>query len=693
MKIPIYRYCIIALIFVIVCGYYVYLGVNAVKSYDGPGGLNEDGYNVTYETVYAVRGEIYDRNGVPLCKNKYSYNLILEYDAMPSTKREINDTFLYADYVMNLYADKTGIPESLSPFKGMYPNITYDPDKIGDAVIEKNLDYVMRIYGIRNRNCEVVLKQLLRYYGLLAEDESGNRIYSDEEITRLLNMRYDCDAKKFGPDEPYLFCSDISSEMVLVVESKRIQGLNIEIKCSRVYPNDGVATHLLGRLGKIDADSWEYYKALGYRIDATVGVSGCEKAFESYLHGENGKRKVVRDENGIIVSSEIVVEPKKGNDVYLTIDVELQRTAEKALEDAVKYVVANANPTSESKDGSDASAASAVVIHPETFEILAIASYPSYTMEQYENDYAMLSSDSTAPMFFRAVNGAYAPGSTFKVGMSVAALESGIITPYTTINTTSGPYMSYGKYTYYNDYQPTCWIRNMYGGSHGTQNVQAAIKNSCNLFFFEVGRLMGIDAMNSYCKNYGLGESTGIEISESTGVLAGPDYREKYNLNPWTGGDTIAAAIGQSDNLFTPLQLCSYLSMMMNGGNRYNAHLLYQVKNYGSNDLIDMGKRDLLSSITISESTLETIKSGMREVLTSSPSTSKFFADCPVEAILKTGTAEVGGTRSHNATMIGYGENEEKGGIAVSVVIEQGMSGSNCGIVVNAIMKQYFSGK
>jgi penicillin-binding protein 2 len=334
-----------------------------------------------------------------------------------------------------------------------------------------------------------------------------------------------------------------------------------------------------------------------------------------------------------------------------------------------------------------------VVIHPETFEILAIASYPSYTMEQYENDYATLVKDETAPMFFRAVNGTYAPGSTFKVGMSVAALESGIITPYTTINTTNGPHMKYGKYTYYSDYQPTCWIRNMYGGSHGTQNVQAAIKNSCNLFFFEMGRLMGIDAMNSYCKNFGLGEQTGIEISESTGVLAGPDYREKYNLRPWTGGDTIAAAIGQSDNLFTPLQLCSYLSMMMNGGNRYNAHLLYQVKNYGSNDVVDTAKKELLSSVSISESTLATIKRGMREVLTSSASTKKFFTDCPVAAILKTGTAEVGGTRSDNATMIGYGENEEKGGIAISVVIEQGMSGSNCGIVVNAIMKQYFGSK
>lgn len=690
MKIPIYRYCIIALLFIAVCGYYIYLGVDAVNSYEGPSGLGEDGYNVTYETVYAVRGEIYDRNGVPLCKNEYSYNLILEYDAMPSTKREINDTFLYADYVMNLYADKESVPASLSPFKGMYPDITYDPDKIGDKAIEKNLEYIMRIYGIKKRDCDVVLKQLLRYYGLLAVDESGNRIYSDEEVTRLLHMRYDCDAKKFGPDEPYLFCSDISSEMLLAVESKRMQGLNVEIKCSRVYPNDGVATHLIGRLGKIDPDNWEYYKALGYRIDATVGVSGCEKAFESYLHGENGKRKVVRDENGIIVSSEIVVEPKKGNDVYLTIDIELQRTAEKSLEDAVKYIVAHANPTSTSKDGSDASAASAVVIHPETFELLAIASYPSYTMEQYENDYATLMADPTAPMFFRAVNGTYAPGSTFKVGMSVAALETGTITPYTTINTTSGPNMSYGKYTYYKDYQPTCWIRNMYGGSHGTQNVQAAIKNSCNLFFFEMGRLMGIETMNDYCKKYGLGQHTGIEISESTGVLAGPDYRDKYNLNPWTGGDTIAAAIGQSDNLFTPLQLCSYLSMIMNGGNRYNAHLLYQVKNYGSDVVLDTVKKELLSSVPISESTLATIKRGMREVLTSSPSTRQFFADCPVEAILKTGTAEVGGTRSHNATMIGYGENAEKGGIAVSVVIEQGMSGSNCGIVVNAIMKQYF---
>ncbi len=695
MKLHYLRYLFLAAFFTAICTFYVYLGVDAINNHAPEGGLNDENQIITYETIYTVRGEIYDRNGVPLAKNKYTRSLVLEYGSMPETKREINDLFLYANYVRTLYGETNDIPETLSPFKGMYPNILYDPDKIGIDAIDTNLKYVRRIYGIDKGDSKSVSDALISYYGLLAEDSNGNRIYSDDEVTLLLNLRYDCDAKKFGPDEPYVFCEDISEEMILDVSQKKIQGLNIALESERVYPNDGLATHLIGRLGKISSEDWEYYKELGYRIDSVVGVSGCEEAFESYLRGINGKRKVVRDRNGIIISTEIVEEPKKGNDVYLTIDAKIQQVAQDALKEAIEYIRADAIPGADGPDGADCSAASTVVMDPETFEILAIASYPSYTMKEYEEKYAELAKDPASPLVFRAVDGLYAPGSTFKVGVSVAALENGTISTHTTINTTNGPHIKNGKYTYYQGYQPTCWIRNMYGGSHGIENVQAAIKNSCNCFFFEVGRLMGIDKMNEYCTKYGLGQATGIEIGEKTGILAGPAYRDDNNLNPWSGGDTIAAAIGQSDNVFTPLQLCSYISMIMNGGSRYNAHVLGSVKNYGSDETVASSEKNLFSSVNISESTMETIKAGMLEVRTESASTRKFFKDYPknIQPILKTGTAEVGGKKSYNATMIGYctdTDNPDKGGITVSVVIEQGQSGSHCGIVVDRIMKEFF---
>ncbi len=695
MKLPYYRYILLALLFVGICSFYVYLGVDAVKNHVPTGGLNEENLNVTYETIYTARGEIYDRNGVPLVKNKYTRSLVLEYGAIPETKREINDLFLYASYIRSLYGSAENIPETLSPFAGMYPNIAYDPDKIGNDIIDTNLKYVRRIYGIEESDSKNVVKKLINYYGLLAEDAEGNRVYSDDEVTLLLNLRYDCDAKKFGPDEPYVFCEDINEDMILEVNQKKIQGLNIALECERTYPNDGLATHLIGRLGKISPEDWDYYKEQGYRIDALVGVSGCEEAFESHLRGINGKRKVVRDENGVLLYTEIVEEPKKGNDVYLTIDAKIQQVAQDALKEAVEFIKKDATPTSDTPDGADCSAASTVVMDPETFDILAIASYPSYTMKEYEEKYDELAKDPASPLVFRAVDGLYAPGSTFKVGMSVAALENGTITPNTQIDTTHGEHIKYGKYTYYTGYQPTCWIRNMYGGSHGIENVQAAIKNSCNCFFFEVGRLMGINKMNEYCTKFGFGQATGIEIGEKTGILAGPAYREDNNLLPWSGGDTIAAAIGQSDNVFTPLQLCSYISMIMNGGNRYNAHLLGGVKAYGSDEIIASPEKNLLSSVSISESTMKTIKAGMLEVRTTSASVRKNFKNYPenIQPILKTGTAEVGGKKKHNATMIGYctdTDNPDKGGITVSVVIEQGMSGANCGIVVNKIMKQFF---
>lgn len=693
-KFSIFRYAVLGVIFFAVCIVYMVLLYKAQASYVEKNDPNE-GYTVSYETIYAVRGEIFDRNGVPLALNKYQYSLALEYGSMPKTKREINDLFLYADHMIKLYGLKENVPASQSPFKGMYPDISYDEAKLENETIAKNLAYMRRIYGIDKTDCESVVKKLLQYYGLLATDTDGNRIYTDDEVTMILSMRYDCEAKKFGPDQPYVFCEDIGEDFVLEVRGQGKAGLSIAVAYKRYYPNDGVATHILGRLGKITAENWEEYKELGYSIDASVGVSGCEKAFESYLRGVNGKRKIVRDENGIIISNEIVEEPIKGNDVYLTIDFELQKTAQKALEDTLKYVHDNANPTANSQDGADASAASAVVMDPHTFEILAIASYPSYTMEEYENAYKELEKDKSAPLFFRAVNGTYAPGSTFKVGMAVAALENGTITPGWTVDTTNGTHIKYGKYTYYRDYQPTCWYRNMYGRSHGIQNAQAAIKNSCNCFFFEVGRLLGIEKMNEYCTLYGLGQPTGIEIPENVGVLAGPLYREENNLNPWTGGDTIAAAIGQSDNLFSPLQLCSYVSMLMNGGTRYNAHLLSAVKAFGTDQIIAQSEQTVLSTVSISNSTLDVIRKGMREVYTESSSNKKAFKGSSKivldNIMIKTGTAEVGGNRSHNATMIGYMETEEHGALTVSVVIEQGMSGSNAGVAVGQIMSQYFS--
>ena len=689
MKLKFHRYIFLGIAFAVICSVYISLLIKAQSMY-GTTTDKTDNTTVSYETVYSVRGEIFDRNGVPLCKNAYKYSVVLEYDARPDTKREMNDLFLYADYAVKFFGYTENVADSLSPFKGIYPDISFDAEKLDDPTISSNLAYVKRIYGITENECSEVVRLLVHYYGLLAVDSEGERIYTDEDVTTLLSKRYDCDAKKFGPNEPYVFCADVGEDIVLDVREKNIQGLEISVRCLRYYPNDGVATHILGRVGRITSETWPYYKELGYSINDTVGLDGVEAAFEEHLRGVNGKKKVVRDENGVVISEEMVEEPKKGKDIYLTIDYELQLTAQQSLIDTIEYVKANAKP-GDTPGGADCSAASIVVMNPDTFEVLAIASYPTYTMEEYETRYEELVADENNPLYFRALNGTYAPGSTFKVGMAVAALEDGLLTVNSTIDTRNGPHIKNGVYKYYAGYQPTCWIKNMYGSSHGVQNVQAAIKNSCNCFFFEVGRLMGIDKMNDYFKIFGLGQSTGIELNESLGILAGPAYREDNGLDPWSGGDTIQAAIGQSQNAFTPLQLCSYVSMMMNGGTRYNTHVLSAVKEFGTDNVVLSPSLDVLSSLEISDTTLEAVKKGMIEVRTSQSAIRKLFVNCPVEVMLKTGTAEVGGSKSFNATMIAFAENEEKGKLAAAVVVEQGHGGGNCGVAVNAVMSKYFS--
>lgn len=490
--------------------------------------------------------------------------------------------------------------------------------------------------------------------------------YTDDQARLVAGVRYGAEVSG-----GYVFAEDVPVEVISQVVDGHFAGVSTGTSSQRVY-NTTYAAHILGRVSRIFAEDWndKYKNNNDYSMDDLVGKGGVEEAFEQYLHGVNGVKLVTTDKNGKVTGELYAKEPQPGNTVALTIDLDLQKTAEDSLAATIQSMT---------KSDGVARGGAAAVIGVGTGEVLALASYPTYDLSQWDKMYDTWSKDAALPMFNRATDGTYAPGSTFKLCTSVAALESGVITPSTTI-------VDRGIYTYYEFPQPRCWIYNATGGTHGAVNVSQAITVSCNYFFYEVGRLTGIQRLDDYASQFGLGRSTGIEIGDSDGVLASPEYAEKIG-ETWTDGQTITAAIGQSYNLFTPLQLANYVATLVSGGDHYEAHLLKSAKSYDNSSVVYAYNKGPTNHVDMSGSTLEAVKAGARGLATGS--LSYVFNSCIVPVGCKTGTAETGGELS-NGCFVAFAPYDDPQ-IAVCVVIEQGGGGANLAPIARDIINSYFS--
>ena len=643
-----------------------------------------------YVTVQAQRGEIFDRNGNAIVKNKYTYDVSLDYSTEPSDDAELNDMILdtaaiaekhnCADKLtsprgsINITVNKDGLefsyPESffetsrgkrLSKLLGEL-NVGEDSDAAGDA------EALMIYYGIMTRERDPDSREYVTYYN-----------YTYETAAKLLTIRLDMTLSDHSYIQPYTIAEDVPLSYISAIEEKYSRGFIVTVEASRDYMYPGYASHILGQTGKIQ-DNVDYYTERGYSLDAVVGLSGVEAAFEEYLRGQDGTLTITEDAYGNTVSVELTKEPVAGQDVWLTLDMGMQVVAENALAENIFKIRAEATkPLS----GEDASAGAMTVLDVNTGEILAIASYPTYNLATYSEDFSKLSQDENRPYLNRALSGTYAPGSTFKVGVAVAALTEGIITKDTIID-------AQGKYMYYasSGFTPRCWIYLLSGKVHGKINVVQAIQESCNYFFYDVGRQLTIQKMNEYAKYYGLGEHTGIELNEKTGILAGPDYRNDNGLDEWSPGDTLQAAIGQSDNLFTPLQISSYFATVLNSGKRYACHILSEVHDYASGEVTYKKQPEVLSSFNITDEILSVVKEGMKGVMDNG-SAASVFSGYEISVGGKTGTAQVYSDKSDNGVMAAFApfENPE---IAITCVIEQGSGGTEAGYSVRDVFDYYF---
>lgn len=611
--------------------------------------------NTASETVTASRGLLTDRNGKTLVSNRLAYSLILDRSGF-SGDSDLNAAVLRLIRLCQ---------ETNTAWNDTFPVTQGETFRFTSARTASFAAY-MEKHGLTSGATAGELLAALR------QDYGVDSALSDGEARLLIGVRYELDSRS-----SYTFAEDVSTEVISRITDGRYAGVSIKTASARVY-NTKLASHILGTVGAIWQEEWYSdedtgyvgYADRGYSMNDLVGKDGVEKAFEDYLRGKDGTRLITTDENGKITGELFTSEPQPGGTVALTLDIDLQQVVEDTLAATIEGMI--------DKDSYQRGGA-AVVVGVGTGEILAMASYPTYNLETFNADYNDLVADERLPMFNRATQGIYAPGSTFKLCTSVAALEEGIITPSTIIE-------DKGVYTYYTDPQPMCWAWRQMGTTHGRINVSQAIVDSCNYFYYEVGRLTGIAKLNEYATAFGLGQSTGIEIGDVSGVLASPEWAEAHDRE-WTDGQTITAAIGQSYNSFTPLQLANYVATLVSGGEHHAAHLLKNVKSYDNTRLLYVYDEEPLNDLEISESTMAAVTKGMHDL--THDSLASAFADCVVETGAKTGSAQVG-TDIANGTFVAYAPYDDPE-IAIAIVVEKGGSGSLLASAAVDIINAWFS--
>ena len=616
----------------------------------------------------APRGDILDKYGRVLVTNKSGYSVRLKKTSDDNVK--INE--IVSEIVSILEDTENPVVNSL-PITLEYPyEFEFEDRNDNDSSSDEKDNWFEN--NKHNLNSDMSADDVIRaycdIYGI-----SGD--YKSEHIRSIVSVRYETDVKQYSSVTPVTVAEDINAEAVMAIKSlnEGIDGVIVAEDYARAYTTPGLATHILGRTGQISSDEYNKNKQNGYGINDTIGKQGIERWAEKYLRGKDGVTGTYTEIDGKTVELSEGQEPVPGNYVMLTIDYDIQATLEKSLENTIKAI------------GGDCNAGGAVVLDVNTGDTLAIASYPTYDMTTFDKDYSKLVQNESNPMLNRAVSGLYSPGSTFKPLTAIAGIQSGVVTPKEHITCT-------GIYDYYKDYQPSCWIWSEYNSTHGAQDVTHAIENSCNVYFYELGRRLGIDRLDEYAKKFGLGEYTGIELTEETaGHMASPEYKKQAVVNvtdsDWFGGDTLQAAIGQSYSLFTPVQLANYCATIANGGTRYKVNLIDSIRSSVDGSVVEKFGSEVVEKIDMDPQTVDQIHNGMKKVVDEGSARS-IFEGYPIAVGGKTGTAQLG-KGANNAVFIAFAPFDNPK-IAVAVVLEHGVRGTNAGRVARDVFDQYFFG-
>lgn len=588
----------------------------------------------------APRGEILDSFGRQIAVNRDGYNVVFN---KAYVKENLNDVILS---LVNIfleneveYTDKLPL-DTTAPF---------------NFKADESTDKLIKTLGLNHyataENCFV---RLVERYELEDYDKLSQR--------KIMGVRYSMEIASFSISYPYTFAEDIPTELMRKLSESgfMLDGVTVDVFPFRQYVDTSLAVNIIGSVGPIYEEDWddgENYKDRGYSYNDKVGKSGIEYYAEKYLRGIDGEITYYLDSEGNIIEKEITKEPIAGKTVMLTLDRSIQRTAQNSLESTIIDL--------RSKGGT-AVAGSAVMIDIDTGGIICAANYPTYDSETLGEKFEELVSDPRKPLTNRAFQGVYPIGSTIKPIVATAAIEKGLYHQGETIKCVQ-------VYDYFSDYKPKCLHY------HGTINLNTALSKSCNYFFFDLGRRVGATTLTDYYKQFGLGTYTGVEVDDSKGILVEPE-------SDTLGGDTLQISIGQL-NAFTPLQLANYAATFANGGTHYKATLIDKIVSYDLSKTYENKKPEVVNTVTIKDSTLNSVKEGMLSV-TVDGTGSRVFADYGIKIGGKTGTSQNNNGADHSTYIVFAPYDNPQ--IAISVILEHGDSGYSAGSIVKSLLDAYF---
>lgn len=618
--------------------------------------------------VTAARGEIVDRYGRALATNRTGYNVSLNQLMLPKAK--LNDTLLELVEILTSQGEKWNDRMPISQtepyvFTGVDPETGISKD--ADAM---KIEIKLAAYATEQQ----VIDKLIEIYDL--------KSYTKEQQRVLAGIRYQMTTEYYGAENTFTLAQDVSATTVATIKERslRLPGVEIVAQSTRTYPDGTIVPHIMGLVGQIYREEWVSSKKEleenGYKQNSIKGNSGLERAYESQLKGTDGVLAIERTMSGELRASEMEKEPKPGNTIMLTLDSKLQQDTYASLERVIKKMQQR-----KSGDGLEANAGAAVVLDVKTGGVLAVVNYPSYDLNLYSSNYSEYVTDPNKPLFNRALRGIYSPGSTFKPLVGLTGLLNGTITKDFRINCT-------GTYHFYSNYGFTPGDL----AAHGSTGIYRAIEQSCNVFFYDVGRQVGNTAYNDVANKMGLAVKTGIEIQEEIGYLTNEATAIRLGVEWNPLGDTCQAAIGQKETRVTPIQLATYGMTLANKGIRYKTHLVSSIRDYNSGAVVEEIKPIVESELKDANNAYAEIETGM--TMTAQTHSGGYLTNYPYTIAIKTGTPETGqktasGKDLYNAAMVAYGPVEDPE-IAIGIIVENGNYGVQLAEMVKDIFDSYY---
>ncbi|MGN0583963.1 MAG: peptidoglycan D,D-transpeptidase FtsI family protein [Ruminococcus sp.] len=593
------------------------------------------------QTIDATRGEIVDCNGDPIVVNKVGYSVVILPEQFPKDMAEGNEILLT---ITNMLAQCGVSPELSIPVSDEAPyTFTTDDEDVLER-FKSNLG--LNVYATP-ANC---MDKIIEDYEISPE-------YSEEQKRLLCGLRYEMLCRGFSMSRRFTLAEDIPLSSITEIKESGINlpGIEIMEMPLREIVRDNVLPHEIGTVGPIYAEEYEELSAKGYDMDDTVGKSGIEKACESYLRGNDGI-KTISIQNNEIISSEMTTPVESGKTVMLTVDSQFQLDLQKTLEDFINNFDSLRNKKTEELKLGKVTNGAVVVLDAKTSGVLGMATCPTYDLTTYLEDYESLLTAENNPLVNRATRGLYRPGSTFKPITATAGLSEGIISGYSTFFC--------GKQYLFHDHKYNCT------GGHGNISLIPALQYSCNIYFYKLAENLTIDGITKYSELYGLGQPTGLETGGAAGHLSNPEYYAEADL-PWTVGEVLQSAIGQSEWAVTPLQMAVVANTIANNGVRYEPHLVDSIWDYNMENKIEDKKPVKAATIPGSENGIfEFIKQGMVAASVTNMPTEYSLGNLGYSVAIKTGTPQQG-SRVQDSFFIGFAPADDPE-IAFAGVIEGG---------------------